>query len=189
MPLEPILLVREEGEPERLETESVSTVLSHMPVATSVIVDPAPGDLEVAEMIREFTTADDDPTLKVLATKLFENGYTVAVVARKLKLRPSTIWKWKADPSVSGAMEAGRLRRKAILGDTLQVAAENALSTLLDVMSDDASPARDRIKAAECVLDRSGLVKSTESEGQTMAVSVNVDFDERLAQIVAASKG
>jgi hypothetical protein len=48
-------------------------------------------------------------------------------------------------------------------------------------------PPKERIKAAETLLERSGITPDTSgAQVATAAVSVDVDFDNRLARIVAA---
>ena len=62
------------------------------------------------------------------------------------------------------------------------------MQALNDVVSDDAVNPKDRIKAAEVVLDRTGLDLKQERANQ-VAISVDIDFDERLARIVAGAQG
>ena len=86
------------------------------------------------------------------------------------------------------AIEAGKLRRRDMLGQELEEAADGALNTLVNIMTDiDVNP-RDRVKAATEVLDRCGISPSTGDSTQATAVSVDIDFDERLARIVATSQ-
>jgi hypothetical protein len=64
------------------------------------------------------------------------------------------------------------------------------LSTLVDLMGDEGTTPKDRLKAAEIILDRCGLVElPTKQTAQVeTAVRVDVDFDERLARIVAGTR-
>ena len=66
-------------------------------------------------------------------------------------------------------------------------AAEAALSALLEVATDVGAQPRDRVKASEAILDRCGITPQSESSDTRVGVTVDVDFDERLARIVAAS--
>ena len=45
---------------------------------------------------------------------------------------------------------------------------------------------KDRVKASEAILDRCGLVENSAGGNPTAIVAVDVDFDERLARIVAS---
>ena len=35
-------------------------------------------------------------------------GYTVSAVARRLRLRPSTIWRWSHEPEIASAIKSGK---------------------------------------------------------------------------------
>jgi len=53
------------------------------------------------------------------------------------------------------------------------------------VATDVGTQPRDRVKASEAILDRCGITPQTESAETRVGVTVDVDFDERLARIVA----
>ena len=91
---------------------------------------------------------------------------------------------------MKAGIDKGRDLRRKTLGQELEDAAEAALSTLVDLMNDDTVTPKDRLKAAELVLDRCGLVEVPKTSTTTVetAVKVDLDFDERLAQIVAAQR-
>jgi hypothetical protein len=144
--------------------------------ARSVSVAPA-AESEVVAMLAE-------------AIQLLGAGYTVRDVSRRLAVRAHTVWGWAEEPAVKTAIEKGRMLRKQSLGQELEDAAEAALGTLIDLMQDEGTTPKDRLKAAEIILDRCGLVElPTKQVAQVeTAVRVDVDFDERLARIVAASR-
>ena len=103
-------------------------------------------------------------------------------------VRASTLFRWAKEPDVSSALSSGREYRRQILGGRLELAADQALTSLVDVATDpDISP-RDRVKASEILLDRCGITPETaKTTGQTaQSVTIDVDFDERLARIVAS---
>ncbi len=85
------------------------------------------------------------------------------------------------------AIEDGADRRQKVLGEGLQEAAEAALSALLEVATDVGAQPRDRVKASEAILDRCGITPQSDSAETRVGVTVDVDFDERLARIVAGS--
>ena len=153
------------------------------------VVRPS-AEQEVVEMLAEQTRFAADPETRAVACQLLSAGYTVRDVARRLKVRPHIVWQWSEDPGIKASIEKGRELRRRSLGQELEDAAEAALSTLVDLMNDDAVTPKDRLKAAELVLDRCGLVEvATKAQAATeTVVKVDVDFDERLARIVAGQR-
>ncbi len=149
----------------------------------------SPKEAEVVEMLAEESLYKDNRQAKQLVTRLLEAGYTVAAAARRVGLRASTVWRWSTEPKVLQAIEAGKMRRRSILGQGLEEAAEVALSALTDVAADPCVAPKDRVQAAQAILDRCGITPTKQTEaGTAVAVSVDVDFDERLARIVAAQQ-
>jgi len=154
-----------------------------------MVVAPA-AESEVVEMLAEQTQFASDPETRAVASQLLQAGYTVRDVSRRLRVRPHIVWAWAEDPAIKAAIEKGRDLRKRSLGQELEDAAEAALSTLVDLMGDEGTTPKDRLKAAEIILDRCGLVELPTKQAAQVetAVRVDVDFDERLARIVAASR-
>lgn len=161
-----------------------SPSLPAAPVSTPVVVAPA-AEAEVVAMLTE--RAGSSSEQRAVAAQLLAAGYTVAQVARQLRLREVTVWGWTLDPVVKAAVEAGREHRRKVLGQGLETAAFSALAALEDLVSDSSVAPRDRLKAAELILDRAGLVDGPSSA--TTLVTVDVSFDERLARIAAAAPG
>ena len=145
------------------------------------------GESEVIAMLQEQTRFADNDQMKGIAKQLLGAGYTVASVARRIGIRPTTVWSWSKEPDFVQAIDDGADRRRKVLGEGLQDAAEAALSALLEVATDVAAQPRDRVKASEAILDRCGITPQTESSESRVGVTVDVDFDERLARIVAGS--
>jgi len=145
------------------------------------------GESEVIAMLQEQTRFADNDQMKGIAKQLLGAGYTVASVARRIGIRPTTVWSWSKEPDFVQAIDDGADRRRKVLGEGLQDAAEAALSALLEVATDIAAQPRDRVKASEAILDRCGITPQTESSESRVGVTVDVDFDERLARIVAGS--
>lgn len=145
-------------------------------------------EAEVVTMLSDSTRFASDPELRAVACQLLAAGYTVREVCRKLKLRPHVVWSWAEEPAVKTSIEKGKDLRRKSLGQELEHAAENALATLVDLMGDEATTPKDRLKAAELILDRCGLVDIKQVAPVETAVKVDIDFDERLARIVAASR-
>ena len=143
---------------------------------------------EVVEMLVEQVRFSDEPETRAVAIRLLESGYTVAAVARRLELRASTVWGWADSEVARAAIEQGKERRRAILGQNLEEASDLALHALVEVAGDAGAAPRDRVKAAESILDRCGITPETAVTGESRAiVAVDIDFDERLARIVAGS--
>lgn len=155
-----------------------------------VVKVEAATETEVVEMLAEQTRFAADPELRAVAVQLLTAGYTVRDVCKRIRVRPSVVWGWSTDPGVKEAIERGRELRRKSLGQGLEDAAEAALETLIDVMNDEATTPKDRLKAIELILDRCGLVElpSKQAPATETAVKVDIDFDERLARIVAASR-
>jgi len=153
------------------------------------VVIPA-AESEVVEMLAEQTQFSSDPETRAVASQLLQAGYTVRDVSRRLRVRPHIVWAWAEDPAIKAAIEKGRDLRKRSLGQELEDAAEAALSTLVDLMGDEGTTPKDRLKAAEIILDRCGLVELPTKQAAQVetAVRVDVDFDERLARIVAGTR-
>ena len=164
------------------DVQIASPSLPQPPVAVPVVVAPA-AESEVVAMLTE--RAGSSAEQRAVAAQLLAAGYTVAQVARQLRLRDITVWGWTLDPVVKQAVEAGRDHRRKVLGQGLEHAAFSALTALEDLVSDSSVAPRDRLKAAELILDRAGLVDGPASAGAT--VTVDVSFDERLARIAAAA--
>ncbi len=150
-------------------------------------VVPAATEDEVVSMLAEEARYQADEETRSVAVRLLEAGYTVQTVARKLDVRPSTVWRWSGEPTVRAAVAAGKERRRAVLGEGLENAAHGALGALTSIVGDVQVSPRDRIKAAEAILDRCGLVEVQNGSETGAAVAIDVDFDERLARIVATS--
>ena len=161
---------------------------ANQPLRVLPRVVSGPGENEVVAMLAEQSKYAEDDETKAVATRLLESGYTVQSVARRLQLRTTTVWCWSNEPDVRSAVEAGKARRQAILGQELEDAAEGALSALVSIVGDVAVNPRDRVKAASEILDRCGISPSQGESNQATAVAVDIDFDERLARIVATSQ-
>jgi transposase-like protein len=146
------------------------------------------GEQEVAAMLAEQARFHDEPEMKAVAGQLLSAGHTVRQTARRLGIRESTVWSWSKEPNIVEAIAAGVERRRSVLGQGLEEAAEQALSALLEVANDVGAQPRDRVKASEAILDRCGITPQTGSSEAVVGVTVDVDFDERLARIVAGAK-
>ncbi len=143
------------------------------------------GEAEIVAMLAEQARFSDNDEMRDVAKQLLVAGYTVSTAARRLGIRPTTVWGWSKEPEFVEAIESGAERRKDALGQGLQEAATAALSALLEVATDVGAQPRDRVKASEAILDRCGITPQSESSDTRVGVTVDVDFDERLARIVA----
>ena len=150
------------------------------------LVQPATED-EVVDMLIQQARFEGTPELRAVAVKLLEAGYTLRVVSTKLGISASVIWRWAEDPEIRRAMRAGNEYRRHIINERLETAADDAVTALSRVVSDESVSPRDRIKAAEAILDRCGLVDDQSTGSEATMVAVDIDFDERLARIVAGS--
>ena len=152
----------------------------------TVQVTPA-AERETLSIMQSRSKFSTSPELKAMCVQLLGAGYTPAETASRLKLHPGTVYDLSKAPKVREAIAAGVERRRDALGHGLQAAAGDALQVLSMLMNDPAVPPKERIKAAETLLERSGITPDTSgAQVATAAVSVDVDFDNRLARIVAA---
>ena len=145
------------------------------------------GESEVIAMLAEQARFSDNEEMKGVAKQLLGAGYTVAATSRRLGIRPTTVWSWSKEPDFVEVIQDGAERRRDVLGEGLQEAAEAALSALLEVATDVGAQPRDRVKASEAILDRCGITPQSESSETRVGVTVDVDFDERLARIVGGA--
>jgi len=156
----------------------------------ALLVDniPAPTSAEILDMLRAEVRFSGSPELRAVVIRYLKAGYTVKAAARKLDISESVIWQWRSDDQLKAAVEEGTEYRRKVLGQRFQDVASSALDALEEILSDpDVSP-RDRVKAAEGVLDRCGISpanQATDANASLGPVIIDVDFDERLARIVA----
>jgi hypothetical protein len=97
--------------------------------------------------------------------------------ARATGIGTTTLLRWQKDPEFDAAFRAAR---RAAFGQSiarLQQASSAAVSTLLKVMIDPATPASTKVRAADSVLDHSA--KSIEIE----------DIEARVAELERAAEG
>ena len=147
-------------------------------------IQPATSD-EVVDMIVEAAKLEGTPEMRAVAIKLFSAGYTLRVVSKKMGVGASVLWRWAEDADVKGAIAKGKAYRRKVLVDRLEEVSDDAITALSSVVSDEDVAPKDRIKAAEVILDRSGLTVEGSRAETTPMLAVSIDFDERLAQIVA----
>jgi len=165
--------------------EPVAPANQPLSIVPSVITPV--GEEEIINMLVEENRFKGEPELRASAARLLEAGYTVQNVARRLKIRASTVWKWSSEPEIASSIRSGAEYRRRVLGQDLESAAEDALSALVEIVRDPGINPKDRVKASEVILDRCGLVSGPES-GHSTAIAVDIDFDERLARIVAGNR-
>jgi len=154
--------------------------------STALAID-TPGIEEVLGMLRADALFAQTPELRAICCRLLSAGYTPRETAFKLHIAESTIWGWCAEADIKTAIAEGREHRRKVLSSQLEDAAMDALGTLRDILSDPEVLARDKIKAAEQILDRCGIAPTLNGKNTqpTGPVIIDVDFDERLARIVA----
>jgi hypothetical protein len=157
--------------------------------STALVLD-TPGIEEVLNMLREDALFASTPELRAICCRLLAAGYTPRDTASKLRISESTIWGWCGEGDIKRAISEGKEHRRKVLSSQLESAAMDALDTLRDVLSDPDVPARDKIKAAEQILDRCGIAPASrgKTDNPTGPVIIDVDFDERLARIVATGQ-
>lgn len=103
------------------------------------------------------TTATKTETPRSLALEMLAAGASNPEVARALSLNRATLWKWRQAPEF--AAELARLRQPildAVRPDLLAMATR-AVDLLSGLLADETAPPAVRLRAAEIVLERSGI--------------------------------
>ena len=176
----------DKGEPVDKVEQTVAPFQPNVAAVPAVVVPV--GKSEVAAMMAEEIKYASDPEIKARAVKLLAAGYTVRAAAKVLNVKTSTIWGWRQEEVVNAAIVAGKQHRSKVLGQDLEEAANEAIRALVEVARDYDAKGAERVKAAEVILDRCGIAPRTERSNAVapMAVAIDIDFDDRLARIVAA---
>lgn len=158
-----------------------------LPTSPPTTIVPV-GKSEVASMLQEEMKYANDPEIKAHAVRLLSAGHTVKSTSRILGIKPSTIWTWRKEEHVQHAIDEGKTRRSNVLHQDLQDAANEAIRALVEVARDYDAKGSERVKAAEVILDRCGIAPKSERANAAgpAVVAVDIDFDDRLARIVAA---
>lgn len=146
---------------------------------------PASAEQEVLSIMRSRARFASDPELKAMTRQLLGAGYTPLQVARKLGLHRATVHDWVLEPDMKAAIVTARERLQTSLGYSVQASAVSAIDTLNSLMLDPTVPAKERIRAAEAILDRSGVAPKDDAAAAAPPVAIELDFDKRLARIVA----
>lgn len=134
-----------------------------------------------------------DPTKRGALRELLRAGISVEKAASRLKLPVSTAWRMvTSDKKAQLAMNDGDDLRRRRLRSKLEQKADSMLSVITGLAEDPDVDDAIRLKAAQDILDRTGLLdKDTGSSAQTATVvelsSIHPDFHERLNRITVTS--
>ncbi len=90
------------------------------------------------------------------ALELMLAGRTDREIATELSVDPSTVWRWRTDPTFAVELDREQRERFSLVSDRLSALVHRAVDTLGELLSDPATPPMLRIRAAESILDRSG---------------------------------
>jgi len=130
------------------------------------------------ETSRNLTTRQDRALYALLTGRTVTEAAKLAGVARQ------TVSGWvNHHPAFQDALEAHRASYGQSVRDQLEEAALDAVATLVEVMQDPEAAAKDRIHAAEIILDRCGLGDPTRPHTPTEGAPSA--FDLRLMEIVS----
>jgi len=149
---------------------------------------PATG---LAALVGDAVAWDPTDDLRLLAIKALELGAMPRIVARELGIKQTTLYHWSADPEVAEAVARGAVVRRNMHQENLEGSIEDSIDALRTAVNDTTADWADRIRAANSILDRSGLKMTAPAAGQQqeVAVKVDVDWDKRLASITAGTRG
>lgn len=90
------------------------------------------------------------------ALELMLAGRTDREIATELSVDPSTVWRWRTDPSFAAELDREQRERFSLVGERLSALVHRAVDTLGELLSDPSTPPMLRIRTAESILDRSG---------------------------------
>ncbi len=155
------------------------------------------GDL-LAALQRQDQQASD-PQARGALRELLRAGVSVERAAGRLKLPVSTAWRMvTTDKDAQIAMNEGDDLRRRRLRSKLEQRADDMMDVIVRLANDVEVEDAVRLKAAQDILDRTGLLDKNTGKGQgtqTATVvelsSIDPDFHERLNRITvtSASKG
>jgi len=125
---------------------------------------------------------------KQIAFEAIAQGATNQAAAEIAGLRPETVSRYKNDQDWIDGMEAIKIQRVRIAARGLSELLPLAIQRIRLVLSDPSSAHRDLLKAAEMILDRTGIPKSERLElsgDVRMGGDVELNPSEELAALLS----
>ena len=125
---------------------------------------------------------------KQLAFEAVIQGHTNRSAAEVSGLNEATICRYRSDPEWVSAIESIKVQRVRVAAKGLSELLPLSIKRIRTVLSDPSASHRDLLKAAEMVLDRTGIPKAERLElsGTVESPSsVTVDPSDRLAALLA----
>jgi len=154
---------------------------------------PIPDPAQLLMRLQEQDQALQDPEKAGALRELLRAGITVGKAAHHLKLPVSVAWRMvTTDKSAQKALKDGDDLRQRQLRATLENRAQDMLSVIVSLAHDPDVDGSVRLKAAQDILDRTGLLDKNSGSGkanqqQAAAVielsSVDKEFHDRLHRI------
>lgn len=102
-------------------------------------------------------------------------GRTDREIATELSVDPSTVWRWRTDPTFAEELEREQRERFSLVGERLSALVHRAVDTLGELLSDPATPPMLRIRAAESILDRAAWSGGAQERRVQAQVKAEVD--------------
>ena len=134
------------------------------------------------DIVRQDETPDDDPTLapaQRLALNALIGGATMTDAARAAGVDRSTVYRWlDGVPGFVAELNRGRLEQAQTLRAELRGLATDAVRTLRELVTSDATGEAVRLRAALAVLQAVGA-DTPEAIGPTAVVDVENERDRR----------
>ena len=109
------------------------------------------------------------------AKELMLAGRTDREIAAELGVDPSTVWRWRTDPSFSEELDREQRERFAQVGERLSALVPRAVDTLGEILSDPATPPMLRVRCAETILDRAAWSGGAQERRVQAQVKAEVD--------------
>jgi transposase-like protein len=103
--------------------------------------------------------------MKESAIAALLSNRSVEDAARAVGIAPNTLLRWIKEPEFDVAYREARRATSSQATARLQQASSAAVTTLLKVMLDPATPAASKVRAADCILNRAAKAVELEDLG------------------------
>lgn len=109
-------------------------------------------------------------------------GLSVTAIATACAVERKTIYRWRNEPAIAMQLAEAQNERVNAAKVSLDIAAADAVETMIRIMRSRKSPPALRQRAAESILDRSGIKVAGDRRPEDMSVS---DLVEAAKEIIS----
>jgi transposase-like protein len=161
---------------ESAQLESIETRIEQAEDEFKNLMEQVSDELSIVEKEKQYL--NKFPVAKQRLVSLYVSGnYTIAQMARILKVGHATVSRWLREEDIINAVQKYQKEEDLIIGNSLRALRMKAMNTLGELM--DSQNDLVALNAAKDVLDRTG-----HSATQKQEVNVNVTYEERLKQLI-----